>query len=136
MKAKEMILDFINLILIILLVAFCIIYFIAGDNFFVFSRFLQSMVPLAFFGIIFLVKIKIARTEIKERRRHDRIELTLYLNSTHKLVSDLIVFSAPILLGLVIYIARGFLDKIDAVLLMAVFLTMFFWQKYLFSKER
>jgi len=48
----------------------------------------------------------------------------------------MIVFAAPVVLGLFIYLIRGFLDFTDAIILLAVFSIMFVWQKYLFSKER
>ena len=53
-----------------------------------------------------------------------------------KLTSDIIVFGAPILLGLLIYKIRGSLDLADVMTLIMVFLIMFFWQRYLFNKER
>src|SRR3989339_511906 len=133
MSAKELVLDFLNLMFILLLVAFCIVYFIAGNHFFAFSLFLQSMVPLAFFGVIFLVRLKLTRSEIKKRKKHGNTELVLYLNIFHKLISDVVVFCSPILLGLLIYKARGFIDTIDVIILIAVFLIMFFWQRYIFS---
>ena len=136
MSAKDLILDFLNLFFILLLIAFCIIYFIAGNHFSAFYLFLESMAPLAFFGIIFLVKIKITRSEIKRRKSHGNTELVLDLNIFHKLASDMVVFGAPILLGLLIYKARGRLDAIDIIFLIMVFLIMFFWQRYIFSKER
>lgn len=136
MSTKDLILDFLNFIFIILLIVFCIFYFIVGDNFAVFSLFMKSMTPLAFFGIIFLIKLKITRKEIKKRKSEDNTILVLYLNVFHKLISDIIVFCTPMLLGLLIYKARGSLGATDIILLAIVFLIMFFWQKYIFSKER
>jgi len=69
MTAKELIIDFLNLLFLVGLIIFCILYFIVANHFSAFSLFLQSMVPLAFFGIIFLIKLKIARREIKERKK-------------------------------------------------------------------
>ena len=136
MSPKDLLLDFLNLILMLALIVFCIFYFVAGDHFAYFTLFMKSMVPLAFFGIIFLIKVKITRKEIKKRKSEDNTGLVLYLNIFHKLVSDIIVFCTPILLGLLIYEVRGFLDATDIVLLSVVLLVMFFWQKYIFSKER
>ncbi|MFA5359678.1 MAG: hypothetical protein WC349_01840 [Patescibacteria group bacterium] len=136
MSPKDLILDFLNLIFLILLIVFCIFYFIAGDNLAVFSLFLKSMVPLAFFGILFLIQLKITRNKIKERKSEDKTELVLYLNVFDKLISDIIVFCTPILLGFLIYKSRGCLEIIDIIFLSIIFLIMFFWQKYIFSKER
>jgi len=136
MSPKDLILDFLNLVFMVILIAFCIFYFVAGDRFTIFTLFMQSMVPLAFFGIIFLVQLKITREEIKVRKKEDKTELVLYLNIFHKLISDIIVFCTPILLGFFIYEVRGSLDATDIIFLSAMFLIMFFWQKYLFSKEK
>ena len=136
MSPKDLLLDFLNLIFLVLLIAFCVFYFIAGDNFAIFTLFMKAMVPLAFFGIIFLVRLKMTRSEIKKRKSEDNTELVLYFNIFHKLMSDIVVFLTPVLLGLLIYLARGFLEAADVILLIVVFLIMFFWQKYIFSKER
>ncbi len=136
MSSKDLIFDFLNLIFLILLIAFCVFYFIAGDNFAVFTLFLKSMVPLSFFGILFLIKLKISRLEIKKRKNEGNTDIVLRLNIFHKLLSDIIVFLTPILLGLLIYMDKGFLSAIDVIQLIIIFLIMFFWQKYIFSKER
>jgi predicted Na+-dependent transporter len=136
MSPRDLILDFLNLIFLILLIVFCIFYFITGDNFAVFSLFLKSMVPLAFFGILFLVQLKITRNKIKEMKSEDKTELVLYLNVFDKLISDIVVFCTPILMGLLIYQSKGFLEIIDIIFLSIIFLIMFFWQKYLFSKVK
>jgi len=136
MSPKDLIIDFLNLIFMVVLVGFCIFYFIVGDRFAVFALIMKSMVPLAFFGIIFLIKLKITRREIRKRTSENNTDLVLYLNVMHKLTSDIIVFGAPILLGLLIYKIRGSLDLADVMTLIMVFLIMFFWQRYLFNKER
>ncbi len=134
MSAKDLILDFLNLVFLILLIVFCIFYFISGDHLPDFSLFLQSMVPLAFFGILFLIQLKIIRREIREKKNEQNTEIVLYLNVFHKLFSDIVVFCTPILLGLIIYQANGVLGATDIIVLSVLFLIMFSWQKYLFSK--
>jgi len=136
MSPKDLILDFLNLAFMIVLVAFCIIYFIVGDHFNVFSLFMKSMAPLAFFGILFLIQLKITRSQIKEKKKEDKTELVLYLNIFDKLLSDIVVFCTPILLGFLIYFSKGFLEAMDIIFLSIMFLIMFFWQKYMFSKEK
>jgi len=136
MSPKDLFLDFLNLIFTIILVVFCVFYFMAGDRFAFFTLFMKSMVPLAFFGIIFLVKLKITRQEIKKRKKEANTDVVLYLNLSHKLAADVIIFFTPILLGLLIYKIRGSLNATDIVILSIVFLIMFFWQRYIFSKER
>ncbi len=136
MSPKDLLLDFINLIFLVILIAVCVFYFIAGNHFAAFALFMKSMVPLAFFGIIFLIKLKITRKEIRKRKSENNTDLVLYLNVMQKLTSDFIVFGSPILLGLLIYKFRGLLDIADIMFLIIVFLIMFFWQRYLFSKEK
>ena len=136
MTAKDLIFNFLNLIFIVALVVFCIFYSIASNHFEVFSSLMTLMAPLAVFGIIFLVKLKITRSEIKKRKKEDNTIIVLHLNIFHKLVSDIIVFCTPMFLGVLIYKARGSLISIDMIILAMVFLIMFFWQRYLFNNER
>jgi len=136
MSFKDQLLDFLNLIFIVVLVILCIFYFIAGDNFSAFSLFLKSMVPLAFIGIIFLVKLKMTRSEIRKRRDENNTEIVLELNVMDKLIADVVVFFTPILLGLLIYKIKGSLGGAEVIEISIVFLIMFFWQKYIFRKER
>jgi len=89
MTAKDLILDFINLIFIIFLVSFCIIFFIAGNHFAQFIEIIKTLVPLAIFGIIFLIKLKIARQQEKKRERENNFDIILYLTCFDKLKTDI-----------------------------------------------
>jgi hypothetical protein len=134
MKAKEFIFDFLNLIFILMLVAFCILYFISGDNFTVFTSILQASVPVSFFGIIFLIKLKFNRTELEKRKSEDNTDLTLRLDFMDKMWSEAIVFLTPITVILIYYFSEGKTDFIIVFEASIIFLVMFFWQKFLFDK--
>jgi hypothetical protein len=49
MSAKEMFIDFLNLVFFIVLVGLSILYFIAGDNFENFKILMQSLAPFGLF---------------------------------------------------------------------------------------
>jgi hypothetical protein len=136
MSPKDSFLDFLNLTFTLILIAFCIIYFIAGDHFAIFTSFLKSMVPLALFGIIFLIRLKLTKQEVRVRRSKGNTEIVLNLNVLHKLISEVIVFGSPILLGLLVYLVNRTINNTDVIFIAIVFLIMFFWQRYLFSKEK
>ena len=136
MSAKDLIIDFINTVFIIVLVGFFIVFFIAGDRFEQFGKFIESLIPLAFFGIILLVTLKINRTQLKKRRREANIEINLYLTYFDKLISDVVVCLMPIAIIAVSMLANGYVDSIDIFQAVIAFLIMYFWQKFLFKKER
>jgi hypothetical protein len=136
MSPKNMIIEFINTIFIVVLISSCILYFIVGDNFKIFTSFLKLMVPWAFFAVFFLIRFRKTRSEIKRRKSEDNIDIVLYFNIFDKLAFEIIIFFIPIFLSLLIYRARGSLDMFDISLLIIVFLIMFSWHNYIFGKER
>lgn len=58
MKVKEMIIDFISYIFLLLIIIFSIIYFIAGDRLESFGKFLHAFIPFSYFCLIFILKFK------------------------------------------------------------------------------
>ena len=69
MNAKDMIINFINDVFIISLIGFFIIYFVAGDHFEAFSKFMKALLPLVIFGIIFLIKLRMDRAHLRKRKK-------------------------------------------------------------------
>jgi hypothetical protein len=135
MNYKDLIIDFINFIFIIILISFCIVYFIVGDRMGMIVKLLQSLVPIAMFGILLLTKLKLNRMTLKKRIREDRTEIILNLTYMDKIIGDLIIFSMPIII-IGISIFAGKTDTADIVQAAAAFLIVYFWQTNLFKKEK
>jgi uncharacterized membrane protein YbhN (UPF0104 family) len=134
--AKDIIIDFINLIFFLIIVGLTIIYFIAGDNFDNFRRFLESLAPFGGLSILFLLNFKFWREKAKKKEREGNFDLTLRLNFMDKLKSDIFIFSLPASSLLIIFIASGKVGIVDILAAGVVFILAYFWQKWLFSKER
>lgn len=134
MSAKDMAIDFINLVFLLILTGFCIFFFIAGDRFENFTILLKSLVPLAFVGIIFIIKLKLNRRELKKRKYENNLDIVLHLTFMDKLQSDIISFLIPaVILGVPLLMQEGLsLSHIFQALL--AFLIFYLWQKRLFKK--
>ena len=135
MSAKDLIIDFVNTVFIIVLIGFFILFFVAGDCFEQFGKFMGSLVPFAFFGIVFLVALKINRGHLKKRKREGNLDVILYLTYFHKLISDAFVCLLPIIIIAIPMLANGYVSSIDILQATIAFLVMYFWQKFLFKKE-
>jgi hypothetical protein len=135
MSGKDLLLDFINYLFILALTAFCIIFFIAGDRFFVFTKIFKALLPLAAFGVIFLIKLKFGRKELAERKDDGNTDLVLYLSYFDKFKMDLIVFGLPLIIILIALINTRSVDITDFFQALIVFAIACFWQWKLFSKK-
>jgi hypothetical protein len=136
MSAQAMILDFINYALILLLTVFLIIFFVAGDRLTVFSDIFRQLLPLAVFGLVFLIKIKLSRLELNQKKRDGNSDLTLYLNIFDKILTQIVVYLLPIVIVLIPFILDKPFDLATLIQACAVFSIMYLWQKYLFRKTK
>ncbi len=136
MSGKDLILDFLNYVVIILIIIFLISYFIIGDHFTVFTEVIRALAPISFFLIILLVKLKFSRIEFKKNiKDENNEELVLYLTASDKLKSDILVFSSPIIILIIAWLANGLVDWSAIIQATMVFLLMYYWQKILFRKH-
>ncbi|MFH1661823.1 MAG: hypothetical protein ABIA02_01885 [Candidatus Falkowbacteria bacterium] len=135
MSAKDLTIEFINMVFMIFLIAFCIFYFIAGDRFAMLAVIMESLMPLAVFGIAFLIKLKLSRRILKKRTREDNLSIILYLTYFDKLKTDIIIYLLPIIVLLISFIYDRNVDLVDIFQALIVFLIVYFWQKMLFKKE-
>jgi hypothetical protein len=136
MTAKGLIIDFLNLIFLLLVVGLTIIYFIAGDNFDNFKRIMESLAPFGGLGILFLVNLKFWRQKAKKKERDGDFDVNLHLTVVDKLRSDFFLFLLPICVLLIAFAANGKVGVLDVIEAGTVFIVAYLWQKWLFSKER
>jgi hypothetical protein len=136
MSAKDLLIDFINFIFLIIIIGLTIIYFIAGDNFAFFKTLMESLMPFGGLGILFLINLKFWRERSKKKEREGNLDLTLHLTFFDKLKSDLFLFLLPVCFLLVAFIVNGKVGLIDNIEAGIIFAIAYFWQKWLFSKER
>jgi hypothetical protein len=136
MKAKDLIIDFINLIFALALVAFIMFYFVVGDRFSAFVQLLESLIPIGIYGMIFLIMINIKRVKLKREvnEGNEDTEITLHLNYLDKLKADILVFLMPIIILLIAFFVEKVVTAVDVIQASAAFLLMYFWQKILFKR--
>jgi len=134
--AKDILIDFINFIFAVIVIGLSIIYFIAGDNFDNFRRLLESLAPLAVLGVIFLINLKLWREKAKKKEREGNMDVTLRLTFIDKLKSDIFLFLLPAVSLSLAFIINKVVGITDIVVALAVFAVAYFWQKWLFSKEK
>lgn len=134
MSSKDLALDFIYLLFLLLLVGFCIFFFIAGDHFAEFTVLLKALVPLAFVGIIFIIKLKLNRRELKKRKKEENLDIVLHLTFMDQFYTDVINYLIPaIILAVPLLFMEGItLAKIFQALL--AYIIFYLWQKRLFKK--
>lgn len=134
--AKDILIDFLNLVFTLVIVGLSILYFIAGDNFENFKRILESLVPLGILAILFLINLKIWREKAKKKEREGNMDIIIKLTFFDKLKSDIFLFLLPAGLLAIAFFANGKVGLIDILEASMVFVLSYFWQKWLFSKEK
>lgn len=138
MSAKDLIIDFINLVFIVILIGFFLVFFIVPENFAAFRETIIALSPGAFFMLVAMVKIKLVRQKLKRMKQNDDYndEVILYLSHWDKLISEAVVFGTPVALSLLIYFVANKVVVIDVIIISLVFIIMYGWQKYLWSKQK
>lgn len=134
MSAKNFILDFISYLFIIALVTFCLFFFISGDNFAEFTELMRSLIPLAIFGIAFLIKMKLSRGELSRKKEEGALDVVLYLNYMDKLKTDVLLYLTPITIIIAPFLVGLKPELPDVLQASLAFIIFYFWQKYLFAK--
>lgn len=133
---KDLIINFINFVFALIVTVLTILYVIAGDNFEHFRRLMESIAPLGVLSALFLVNLKIWRERARKKEREANFDLTLHLTFFDKLKSDIVLFILPIPVLFFAFLSKGVVGPADIAAAALVFVGAYFWQKWLFSKER
>ena len=133
MRAKYLILDFINFVFFLTLISITIIYIIQGNNFEVAWQIIKSLSPIIILIFLLFVKSKLNRRELKQRTSEGEMEIILRLNFFDKIYSDVILFLLPTSLFVIAFIL-GTTDSTDLIQALLVTVIFYFWQRYIFKK--
>lgn len=135
MTWKEFLLDFIQYALFLALLAFVIIFFFVGDRMGMLYAFVKSLVPFAYFGMLFLIKLKINRVDFKTRERDNDTNITLHLKYFDKFLVEIIVFLIPIIILGIAFLDHkvGLTDILQA---LAAFLLAYVSLKIIFKNDK
>lgn len=74
MNAQDLFIDFINLLFLIFLIIFCLVYYILWGNFAYFQEFFKFLIPVAVFGVLFVAKLHFSKKMKKKREREGKLE--------------------------------------------------------------
>lgn len=133
MKARDLLIDFVNYAFLLILISFCVTFFVIGDRFAIFGKFLKIILPFSIFGIFFLIKLKIQRTTIIKFSEEGVLnEIIAYLTEQDKLKDKLVLLLLPFIILAVSLIGGNFV-YLDFVQAFMAFLYMFLWHKILFK---
>lgn len=135
MTAKDVIIDFLNYTFLVILVIFCITFFIIGDRFAIFTEFMKSLVPLAILGIFFLIKIRLSKQSYKKFTKENSLDdIIKYLSKLDKIKDTVVISFLPVFIIGSSYLA-GRVDLINLLQALVTFCMMYFWHMILFRKE-
>jgi len=135
MDAKDLFIDFINLLFLLFLIIFCLIYFVLWGNFAYFQEFFKFLIPITVFGGLFVAKLHLSKNIKKKREREGNLKIVLELEYRDKIKSEIIVFALPILILLVPFIIKKTVSTGNILQAAICFLLLYFWQKNIFDKE-
>lgn len=136
MSAKNLLIDFINYLFVILLIIFCFLYFIDPERFREFTKLMSAMLPLAVFAIVFLIKLKFIRLELENKKEEGSTDIVLFLVFFDKVKADLVTFGIPMMIILFKLLIVGAVEAADILIAAVAFAALYFWHRYLFKKAR
>jgi len=137
MNAKDPLIDFLNYAFLIILIIFCLVFFVVGDRFENFTNILKSLAPLIFFIAIPVLFYKKKRKQ--EKRSATNVnsfdEVLLYLSSIDKM-KDFAAIAVVIVIDFFIaVIGKGFLED-DFLQIFVTLVILLIWNMLLFKKNK
>jgi hypothetical protein len=135
LRARDLIIDFINYAFDLGIAAFCILFFIVGDRFNEFGEFFRRLLPLSAFGLFFLLYLKIGRKKLVQMDEEKVInESITYITKADIFKDRAVIFLLPLTI-LSINAVNGQYDMVDFIQAMVALPLMFFWRKFLFRAK-
>jgi len=111
-----------------------ILYFTIPGNFEAFQETMFSLAPLIFFAFALLIKIKLARTELRTRSERQETDLEIRLTIKHKIWYDMGTSALPVVMLAIVTTIRT-ADYVDAILALVAYLFMWALGKIIFAKK-
>ena len=132
-NVKSYFIDFINFILIWVIMVFLVGIVILGSRLELLSNLFKSFIPLAFFLVIFLLIWKIERSKLNKMKYQNSMELILYLSHSYKFIDKIIIFLLPVLI-IFIAVLRGGVEIYDIIQAIVVLVVLYTWHRIMFKK--
>jgi hypothetical protein len=132
MKAKDMVIDFVNFVFLFAISLFVFFYFILGERLELAQKIVKACMYLSFFGLIFVVKTKTAKRDMAALDSEERLnEIVAYLDERDKLKDLAVMCSLPVVI-IAVAALNGTSGPGDILQALGVFSAAVAWHAYLF----
>jgi len=134
MTAKDIIIDFLNYLFLLLVSIFMLFYVVFGNRMSAFAEFMNLLMAFSAFSFIFLIVLKIKRQQIKKYVKEDNLdEIASYASPTDLFIDRIITLSAFAAVIAIAFVGGNIsiTDFFQALIPSAIF---FFWHLYLFKR--
>lgn len=137
MNYKEFFLDFVQFAFLVMLISVSIVFFLDADSDRLqnFIAFLRSIIPISYFGIVFIISLKIFRNRYLRRKDDNELDIVISLNIKDKLIAEIAVFLVPLSI-LTLALAEGKTHTEDILQAVVAFIIVFALIRFIFSKEK
>jgi hypothetical protein len=131
MTAKDLMIDFLNYLFLILLSIFFLFYVVFGNRLEIFKEIMQVLLPFSIFGILFLVVLKVRLSNIKRYKKTDIADEIIVYFTDHDRGKDLLVrFGLPFVM-LFLPSLDSRLDAVDIAQALLMFIMNMAWHRLL-----
>lgn len=131
MTAKDLMIDFINYLFLILLSVFFLFYVVFGNRFEIFKEIMQMLLPFSIFGILFLVVLRVRISNIKKYKKACIDEEVIVYFTAYDRSKDLIVrFGLPFII-LFLPSLESQLNAVDISQALLIFIMNMAWHRIL-----
>jgi hypothetical protein len=135
MTARQLIVEFVNVVFTILVISFFVLFVIVGGRLELISEFMKMLVPISLFLLILMIRFRISRNIYKNKQQDEETDLTLYLSYFDKMKVELVVYGLPILILLPSLIAQS-MDQADIVQALIAFIAGWYVLRIIFVSDK
>lgn len=135
MSAKELFIDFLNLIFAIGIIGLTFLYVLAGNGFETFKTIMQSLAPFGIFGMLLLISLRLKRGREKKRRSEGAQHSEITFGAGDRIKLDIFAFSLPIVVCLTAWLTQGRVRASDFLEACAVFILAYCFRWWILSKQ-
>ncbi len=136
MDPKDLIIEFVNTVFLILLVTFVIFYFIVGKRYAVAAEMVKMAMPLVLFVIVLLFKTKEHRYKARRLRSDNTEDEVVFYPSNKTITIDRFVIIFIIIFIILVPIIDGRIFFEDFCQSIIIGLLLFAWHRHLFITSK
>lgn len=134
MGAKDMFIDFLNIVFSILIIIGAIFVFALWGYFDTFTELLKNLAPIGIFGLGFIVTLKLKTKKYQKKKGEGNLDISLHLTYMDKIKMDLLTFGLPLIICLIPLMAEGVVNSTHILQAIIVFIIMALFTQHLFNK--